>query len=898
MSYLSYRKTFIIFIISIFIISMLILRFDFLYQKYKKSKNFITRPIVTEVEGEVIGLPDYHLSNLTGRSVEHFYLKTKDGVLRLNWYNSPKSIGGNSDSIFHSGNRLKLWVKLKPLHALTNPGLANHVLLWRLQGIIAGGYVLSKKPTYNAVVAKKVGARHLSKYTHSYHNAVARQSPSSQIQSSHNAVARQPPASNSGSIREQIKQKIINLSNKSNLEPNSNLNFTRFILALSIGDTAKITNSDREILQKNGVSHLLAISGMHIGLVALLVGGFFRIIFACTSLAIRYPSQKVGWAFAIFAAILYGYISGWSVSSIRSVIMLIVFGGSVILSLRSNLLDRLFIAFLLVIFILPESVLMPGFWLSFGAVFILCTKFSPFGFAYADNIRDGVNILKTFHFLGRMSVWNKCCMGIALPFLGRMSDWRRFCRWGSFPFGGRLGWGGPSGKIFYLILKKSIYYTSQLAQMQLKLMLGLFPITLYFFGQYTFISIISNLVAVPLVSFIVLPLILIGVCFLFILPNFAYNLLFLADNLFGFLWKILINLSQLSKFSLFGFIAKPSFLFMLIGILGVILIFRKNDFKFKILGVILIITMLCYKPLALAIPYGKVKMQVLDVGQGLSVVIFTQNHVLVYDTGAHFLDGFDAGFSVLVPYLRAMGVGKIDWVVISHGDNDHIGGFSSLNKYFNPHKIYTSFDKLIKNNKYAAKCEDGYSWSADGVNFKIMQANKIEFKSRSKSKSKHKSRIKYIVKANQNTDRSHCEASLKQSLAQCKAQSTYRFAKSYKSKPKPKISRNNRSCVLKITDKSHKSILLTGDIEKPAEDSLISQYGKELKADVLVAPHHGSKTSSSYDWIKEVSPKLVIFATGFFNKFGFPHQVVIDRYKSIGSKLNDVGVLGGFTFKT
>ena len=79
-----------------------------------------------------------------------------------------------------------------------------------------------------------------------------------------------------------------------------------------------------------------------------------------------------------------------------------------------------------------------------------------------------------------------------------------------------------------------------------------------------------------------------------------------------------------------------------------------------------------------------------------------KKHVLVYDTGAHFLDSFDAGFSVLVPCLRSMGVRNIDWVVISHGDNDHVGGFAALAKYFNPHKIYTSFDKLIKNNNNIA----------------------------------------------------------------------------------------------------------------------------------------------------------------------------------------------------
>lgn len=195
-----------------------------------------------------------------------------------------------------------------------------------------------------------------------------------------------------------------------------------------------------------------------------------------------------------------------------------------------------------------------------------------------------------------------------------------------------------------------------------------------------------------------------------------------------------------------------------------------------------------------------------------------------------------------------MGVNKVDWVIISHGDNDHVGGFGALSKYMNIKKVYTSFDKLIKYNKNAQVCIDGYSWSTDGINFKIMQAKHIIIKSKSKSKSK--------------------------------------------------ISRNNKSCVLKITDKFNKSILLTGDIEKPAEESLIAQYGKKLRADVLVAPHHGSKTSSSVNWVRLVHPGLVIFATGFYNKFGFPHQVVVDRYKNIGSKLYDVGSLGSFSLMT
>ena len=764
-----FTKTFIKLNLFFWLILFLVLiRYLFLFNNIfnNKSFNLLDKSLSRhskemQLSGEVIGLPDniannFNNNNFNNNKLTHFLFKTKLGILRLSWYNPEKYL--------KTGEKWKFWLKLKKLHSLKNPNLPNSVFYWRMQGIVASGYVLNKSK------------RHTSTYQLLFESS------------------EYLPQAWRGILQSQIKS--------------YHLSFERFILALGIGDRSGLSSSDWQILQRDGVSHLLAISGMHIGLIALLIGGLARIIFSLTPWVLYIESQKVGWLFAFASSLLYGEISGWPVSAIRAAIMLSVFALGVIFCIASSLLERLIIAFLLVLLIQPESIFAAGFWLSFAAVLVLCILSSNHN---RDSIFADPNINSNINPNINPNIYLK---------------------------------------ILFYIYK----YLKDLIILQLVFLISLMPLSAFFFGQYSFISIPANLIAIPIISCIVLPFIFIGILGLCILPsfmpilanfkiNFAQVCFDTANFFFQKLWFCLDKLSNL-PFS--GFIARPSCFLFLISIFGVAMFLcipgchcettskqtlAKRvaiNYALKTIGLLLILPIFFYNPIK--IPYGKFKTIVLDVGQGLSVVIFTHKKVFVYDTGPRFINGFDAGKAVLVPYLRSMGVKNIDTVIISHGDNDHIGGFNYLNKNLKINKIYTSFKGLLKNPN-TNNCNGYHNWKADGVEFDLFQAP-------------------------------------------------------------DQISKNNRSCVLRITNAYGKSILITGDIEKQAELGLLNNYPEYLKSDVLVAPHHGSKSSSSIKFIRKVSPRKVVFATGFQNKFKFPNKSVVRRYKRLGVRMQDTGGLG------
>ena len=222
--------------------------------------------------------------------------------------------------------------------------------------------------------------------------------------------------------------------------------------------------------------------------------------------------------------------------------------------------------------------------------------------------------------------------------------------------------------------------------------------------------------------------------------------------------------------------------------------------------------------------FASAKFTLLDVGQGLASVLQTAHHVLVFDTGAKFGPGFNLGEAVVVPFLRSQGISKVDMMVISHGDNDHIGGAQSILSAMPVKQIVTSVPNRFKS-RHANFCLEGEHWQWDGVKFRFLYP-----------------------------DKSHLGLD------------------------------NNSSCVLRISV-GKKHLLLTGDIEKTAEDSLLKQDGRYLRAQIIVAPHHGSKTSSSLDFLLKVRPKFVLFPVGYLNRYHFPSQQVLLRYQKLGAKL-------------
>jgi competence protein ComEC len=225
-------------------------------------------------------------------------------------------------------------------------------------------------------------------------------------------------------------------------------------------------------------------------------------------------------------------------------------------------------------------------------------------------------------------------------------------------------------------------------------------------------------------------------------------------------------------------------------------------------------------------------MTVLDVGQGLAVVLQTRNHALLYDTGPAYGPEADSGSRIVVPYLRAAGVTRLSGLIVSHDDIDHSGGAASVLSSVPVGWLLTSIpdlDPLLFQAPRSVRCHTEQTWEWDGVRFDVLGP----------------------------TQESYGDVSLKD---------------------------NDRSCVLKIATKSA-HVLLPGDIERRGETALVETKRDQIHADVLVAPHQGSKTSSSEAFLGSVTPQAVIFPVGYRNRFGHPHKEVVARYGAIGSKI-------------
>ena len=358
-----------------------------------------------------------------------------------------------------------------------------------------------------------------------------------------------------------------------------------------------------------------------------------------------------------------------------------------------------------------------------------------------------------------------------------------------------------------------------LLRLQFVVGLGLIPFTLLFFQNGSLVAPLANAIAIPIVGLIVVPLSLAGALVSFILPWLANFMWHGAALLLAGVWWILVHLGEISF--LVWQQAIYSWWSLAAGICGWLLLLAPRGIPNRWLGVLWILPLIFTKPLAPT--ENSFKFTMLDVGQGLASVVQTAHHVLVFDTGAKFSADFDLGAAVVVPFLRHEGIGKIDMLVISHGDNDHIGGAKSVLKNFFVKQIFTSVPQRFAPLP-AQECLAGQQWQWDGVQFEFL----------------------YPVPSMLGLD-------------------------------------NNSSCVLRISV-GNQHLLLTGDIEKPAEDVLVKTEVNNLPAQILVAPHHGSKTSSTPLFAQDVHPEYVLYPVGYLNKYHFPSSSVVTRYQQLGAQ--------------
>lgn len=348
--------------------------------------------------------------------------------------------------------------------------------------------------------------------------------------------------------------------------------------------------------------------------------------------------------------------------------------------------------------------------------------------------------------------------------------------------------------------------------------LGLLPLGIALFQECSFTSFLANSIAVPIVGWIIVPFTLLGTFLLLLSPKFAFILNF-ADWILHYLWVFLSDLSRLPWSSYHLGVSK---IWMVIsGCFGVVLFLMPRGLPGRWLGGVFILPMVLQKPL---LTQGEVFFTLLDVGQGLSAVVQTQHHTLVYDTGMKWGDSLNRGETVLLPFLRTQGVHKIDKLVISHADSDHSGGAGVVLEQMPVFELTTSVPDFFA--YPASLCLQGTYWEWDHVQFRFLYPDRMSL-----------------------------------GLG------------------------NDSSCVLYITV-GNQHIMLTGDIEKGAEKKLLTTY-RDLGAEIVVAPHHGSKTSGMLEFIRALHPKIALFPVGYRNAYHLPHPMVVASYRDQGAILYD-----------
>ncbi len=352
-------------------------------------------------------------------------------------------------------------------------------------------------------------------------------------------------------------------------------------------------------------------------------------------------------------------------------------------------------------------------------------------------------------------------------------------------------------------------------KIQYFLFIGLFPLNAAFFGMHSGLGWLANAWAVPWVACLALPISLVSMVMAMLHCPGAHAGMHLSMLLIHCLQWGLTEMSRHCQWSWYQAIQGAACYYL---ILATGLFCLPWGTPMRAFAVFL--SLPAFFPSIARPSFASVWMTVLDVGQGLSVVVQTAHHVMIYDTGPHTYSGFDAGQQVVLPYWRQLHYPAVDKLVISHGDNDHAGGALTLLSQGIVQSLVTSDLKQFSAWQPQA-CMAGESWSWDGVRFTTLWPPKD-----------------FVYQG------------------------------------------NNSSCVLRIDSGVH-VILLTGDIEQPVEHRLLQSSSNALPVTVLVAPHHGSDSSSSWPWVTAVNPALVIYPQGFMNRYHFPAQVVVQRYNRV-----------------
>ncbi|MFA9461550.1 DNA internalization-related competence protein ComEC/Rec2 [Thiohalorhabdus methylotrophus] len=510
--------------------------------------------------------------------------------------------------------------------------------------------------------------------------------------------------------------------------------------ALTVGKRDRLAPETWTVLQATGTAHLVAISGLHVGWVAFLLFLVTRYAWGrLPGAALLVPAPRFAAVAALVGATAYALLAGLSLPTQRALIMVAVGLGAWLLGRPFHFPRALAMAALLVLLWSPDSLLGPGFWLSFTAV-------------------GAIGLLLS----GPGAGWDR---------------WRRA------------------------------------AAVQLAVVAAVSPWLAYWFGQVSLVAPLANAVAIPYFSFVVVPLGLVGAL------AAVLGLAELAEHAMAATgWLLSVAMHFLEWLETWPGVSwslpRPGVAgvgLMLAG-LGLLL---KAPRPFRWLGPALVAAPLAWMGPP-DLPTGQARVWVLDVGQGSATVVETARHVAVVDCGPRFSATFNAGEALVAPFLHSRGWAAVDRLVVSHGDNDHLGGCAGLRERV---AIRETAGAPAGGGR-VLNAGDGWRW--DGVRFRVLAPA-----------------------------------------------------------PGGSAEGNAASRVLEVTAAGQR-VLLPGDLEEAGERRLV-RAGELREQAVVVAPHHGSATSSSPAFVAATDPEWVVYSTGYRNRWGFPRPEVAARYARVGA---------------
>jgi competence protein ComEC len=648
-----------------------------------------------------------------------------------------------------AGDKIRFPARLKPFKNFNNPGNYNHEEAMRLKGLICSASVSDGRRIV------PMGPGHLP-------------FPRSMIETI------QKP------VRDLFQKQL------------DTRNFALF-RALILGERHGLDPALREPFNQTGLGHMLAVSGLHIGLVAWAAFFLFKWILSRSyRLALEIDIRKMSAFLTAFPVIGYTLLAGFQVSSQRAMIMILTFLGSLILGREREVWSTLALAGLIILFLDSNALFSISFQLSFMAV-IGILWLTP-------------SILDKFHYPDN-SQQEK------MSFLNRL-----------------------------------LAYFTGLVAVTASAMIFLLPITCYYFHRVSLVSIPANLTTVPILGMWVIPLGLLSAVAAPFSSNVASFFLHLGAWGLNKMMAIIEFWAHIPRSSIWTVTPNIFEIFLFYSFILCIFFFKR--WRWAKIGVALIATLILSDAAywVYQVRFNRdLEVTFLDVRQGnAALVAFPGGKKMIIDGGGFSSGNFDVGKMVVAPFLWHKKIGQIDYMVLSHPQADHMNGLRFIAKTFRPKEFWYSGDEV--------------ETEAFRDLMTIIKAGKI--------KTFLPSDLKDGIEINGARVRIlHPDPDGRPLILE-----------------KDGKWLNNNSLVLKI-DYRGKTFLFPGDLESPGEEILVSNAGDMVKSDILLSPHHGSKTSSSKEFLEMVQPRICIISSRAGNSSNFPHQTVLDRLHDVGCRV-------------